>query len=200
MPGRQPRRRSPVRVHHALSPHPVSSSGIRSPAIQCPARPVSGHLGSTSGMRRSGRLVSSRPVSSRPVSVRRSGRVRLLPHRAVTLRTRPVRRATCTTGTGRGPGGLPRRRPSRSTASRPGAGDAGELARWSVGVASRLAGLRADGRACPLSNQAGQAGVRSAGGWRREGTEQAAARGAAAAAWLPSWAGYATTVRGCRGA
>jgi hypothetical protein len=51
-PGRQPRRRSPVGVHHALSTHPVSSSGIRqcSPSgvqpVRCPVtwgrRPGSG--------------------------------------------------------------------------------------------------------------------------------------------------------------
>jgi hypothetical protein len=68
LPGRQPRRRSPVRVHHALSTHPVSSSGIRQ---------------------------SSRPVSSPSgVRPRRSGRVRLLRQWAVALGSRPVQRGT----------------------------------------------------------------------------------------------------------
>src|SRR5829696_1680122 len=50
--------------------------------------------------------------------------------------------------------------------------------------------------------RAGQAGVRSARRrWRRCGArEEAAARGCRTDAWLPSSDGWATTVRGCRGA
>jgi hypothetical protein len=38
-----------VRVQHAVSTRPVSSSGSGCPAVWCPARPVSGQLGSSSG-------------------------------------------------------------------------------------------------------------------------------------------------------
>jgi hypothetical protein len=91
------------------------------------SRPVSGHLGSSSGgpavrssaVHPSSPLVSTRPASSRLVSAPRpSGRFRLLPHRAVALGIRSVRRAPLTTGTGRVPVGCRAverlgRRPSR---------------------------------------------------------------------------------------
>jgi hypothetical protein len=72
MPGRQPRRRSPVRVHHALSTHPVSSSGIRQSS-----RPVS----SPSGVRSPGFVVRGpavRMADVHPSSVQlRRGRRRV---------------------------------------------------------------------------------------------------------------------------
>jgi hypothetical protein len=43
-----------------------SPSGVQ--PVRCPARPVSGHLGSSSGVRRPGRLVSTHPASDRVVS------------------------------------------------------------------------------------------------------------------------------------
>jgi hypothetical protein len=110
--------------------------GSGSPAVQCPARPVSGHLGLSSRVWRSGRLVSTRPassslVSSRPMSSRPvsspSGVRPVGPDASVSSHSGRWRwgagrcsGAPVTTGTGRGPGGLPRRRAARSTASRPG--------------------------------------------------------------------------------
>jgi hypothetical protein len=117
-PGRQPWRPSPVRVQHAVSTHPVPSSRVRlsSPSgvqpVRCPARPVSGHLGSSSGVRRPGSVVRGPAVRCPPVQrpavwcpPRPSGRVRLLPRQAVALGTRPVRPGHCTTGTGEVPMG-----------------------------------------------------------------------------------------------
>jgi AcrR family transcriptional regulator len=83
---------------------------------------------------------------------------------------------------GRGGLGGGRRRRTRALVSR---GVGGDQARLGAG----------GGRACPLRDQAGQAGVRSAGGWqRREAEEEVAARGggssrAAAALGLgrPRW-------------
>jgi hypothetical protein len=111
------------------SSRPVSSpSGVQ--PVRCPARPVSGHLGSSSGVQRSDRSVSSRPVSDRLVSSRLAS-ARPASRRLVS--TPSVRtRLSCPTsdggvGTGRcggiryhrngsSPGGLPRRRAARSTA------------------------------------------------------------------------------------
>jgi hypothetical protein len=76
--------------------------------------------------------------------------------------------------------------------------------RWLVGGRwrTRAAGLGAGrgGRACPLSDQAGQAGVRSARRGRRRGGRGSRRQRevAAAAAWLPSSAGGAITVGGRR--
>jgi hypothetical protein len=199
LPGRQPRRRSPVGVHHALSTHPVSSSGI----LQS-SRPVS----SPSGVRSPGVVVqglavrtagvhpsSVQPSGVQPSGVQPSGVQPSGPDASVSSHSGRWRwgagrcgGAPVTTGTGRGPGGLPRRRAARSTANRPGGRAALPRSRggqW--GVAGGLAGLGAGGRVCPLSDQAGQAGVRSAGGWRREGMGAGWRREAAApAAWLPS--------------
>jgi hypothetical protein len=143
-PGHLPWHRSPVRVQHAVSTHPVPPSGVRRSG-----RPVSGRLvssvSSVPARLVSGRLVSGRPVSTRPVSTRPvgqpaavrprpSGRVRLIPPRAVAVWTRSVRRATCTTGTGRCPGGRHAWSGSVDGRAGPNAGDAAGVARWSVGV------------------------------------------------------------------
>jgi hypothetical protein len=214
LPGRQPRRRSPVGVHHALSTHPVSSSGIRqssrpvsSPSgVRSPGVVVQGLAVRTAGVHPSSvQLSGVQPSGVQPSGVqpsgvqpvwsapRRSGRVRLLPQRAVALGTRPVRRGT-----------RHHRNRSRSRwAAAPSsgsvngqqawrAGGAAEVARWSVGGRWRPGRIGCGGRVCPLSDQAGQAGVRSAGGWRREGMGAGWRREAAApAAWLPSsgWVG-----------
>ena len=63
-------RRSPV---SACGVHPSgSSSGIGCPAVWCPARPGSGHSGSSSRVRRSGRLLSG-PSGVQPSAVHPSG-------------------------------------------------------------------------------------------------------------------------------
>ena len=138
-------------VRPAVSTHPV-----RRPGAGCPARPVSGHLVSSSGIRRSGRLVSTRPASSpllstRPASTRpvsspllsapvgpvASGRVRLLPPPAVAVGTRSRRQATLTTATGSRILWRPHRRAAGSPAEEPwGTGGAAELARWSAEVSA----------------------------------------------------------------
>jgi hypothetical protein len=61
--GRQPRRLWAVRGQHAVSTHPVLSSGIRLSRRLVSSRPVSGHLGRRPG---SGRPLSARPASSPP--------------------------------------------------------------------------------------------------------------------------------------
>jgi hypothetical protein len=185
--------------------------GSGCPAVWCLARPVSspsvsGHLGSSSGVRRSGRLLSTRPASGRllfrPCP---SGRVRLVPRQAVALGPGRCGGATFTTGTGRGPGGLPRRRAARSTA-----GEAwtratlprARVGQWGVGGGP---GRVRFGRRQPRLTAArpGRPGRRAERPW------MAAARGhgsrrqrevAALAGWLPSWAGRVTTVRGGGGA
>ena len=154
-----------------------SPSGVRSPGVV--VRGPAGHPSSVQlcGVHPSG----VQPVWCRP---RRSGRVRLLPHRAVASGTRPVRRGTRhhrnrsrswwaaapSSGSVDGRAGL-------------GAGDAAGVARWSVGSRWRPGRVGCGGRAYPLRDQAGQAGVRSAAGWRR-GV-------AAPAGWLPllGWVG-----------
>jgi hypothetical protein len=107
----------PIRLRRPgvrLSGRPVSSpSGVRSPrfVVRDPA---------------SGRTVSTRPASSRPVSSRL---VSSRPVSTPSVRTRPSRptpgggggsragaAGTLPTGTGRGPGGRPRRGAARSTA------------------------------------------------------------------------------------
>jgi hypothetical protein len=87
---------------------------------------------------RSGLLLSTRPCPA-GWCLPPSGRVRLLPHRAVTLGPGWCG-ATVTTGTGRVPVGAP---PSSGSVDGPaglGAADAAEVARWSVRVAGGLAG------------------------------------------------------------
>jgi hypothetical protein len=148
------------------------------PAVRCPARPVSGHLGSSPGVRRSGRLLSTRPVSGPLVSTRPASS-RLVS--APSVRTRPsppipaggvgprsVRRAPVTTGTGRVPVGCRAVERFGRRPSRPGRGRCCR-ARVLVSGASVADPGRVGygGGACPLSDQAGLAGVRSARGWRR---------------------------------
>jgi hypothetical protein len=170
----------------ASSPHLVSSvSGVqpvRCPAVRCP--PVRWSAG----------CCPPRP----------SGRVRLIPPRAVAFGTRSRRRGDRHHRNGSRSLWLPRRRAARSTAQEAWGRATLPRSRWSVGVGGRTrAGLGAGGgRACPLSDQAGQAGVRSARAWRRRcGHGRRLQREVAApAAWLPTRAGWATTVRGGRGA
>ena len=154
----------------------VLASGIR-----LSSRPVSGHLGSSS-RGSSGRPSAVHPSSVQPPAVhpsgvcpsgvqpsgvcpRPSGRVRLLPLRR--WRWGPGRggRATLTTGRVEAPVAAG---PStaRSTVAEAGTRATLPTSRWSVGGGwrTRAAGLGGGGggRACPLSDQAGQAGVRSA--------------------------------------
>ena len=75
------------------------------------------------------------------------------------------------------------------------------VGRWVSAADPAGLGEGGGGRACPLPDQAGQAGVRSARGWRLR-----CGHGAGGSARLPHrWRGCrpglcATTVRGCRGA
>jgi hypothetical protein len=205
----------------ACGVHP-SSSVVPGPAVQpvrCPARPVSSPSGvqpvrcpvtwvrrpgsvvrgPSSGVRRSGVHPSSvqpsgvhpaRPDASVSSHVRRW---RWEPGRcgrgtAPRERARSLWAAAPSSGSGVGRGGLE-------------AGDAAEIASVGGGVGGDLAGLCAGGGACPLTDQAGPAGVLSARGWRlRCGHGSKPQREVAVpAAWLPSWAGCATTVGGGRG-
>jgi hypothetical protein len=105
MPGRQPGRRSPVRVQHAVSTHPVPWSGarrsdpsgvrpVRCPPVRCPVtwvrRPGSG--GRPSGVHRP---VSSPLVSAPSVRTRPSG-----PHQTVAVADRPRRQGNPHHGNG----------------------------------------------------------------------------------------------------
>jgi hypothetical protein len=170
LPAAKPRA-SVAGVQQAVPTHPVSASGIRRSG-----RPVSGHLGSSraSGGRPSAVHPSSvQPSAVRPVRCpavwcrpRRSGRVGLLHLRR--WRWDKVEEAG-TRAT------LPKSR--RSVGGR-----------WPV--ADRAAGLGGGrgGRACPLSDQAGQAGVRSARRRRLRGGHGSGLQRevAALAAWLAS--------------
>ena len=220
MPGRQPRRRSPVRVHHALSTHPVSSSGIRQSS-----RPVS----SPSGVRSPGFVVRGpavRMAGVHPSSVQLSGvqpsGVQPAGVRPADVRPHRSGRASVSSTPGGGVGdqagaaGHPSpqepvevpvgcraverlgQRPSRPGRGRRCRG----RALVSGGVAGGLAGLGAGGRACPLSDQAGQAGVRSAvaGGGARAREQAGGARWPRLPRDCRPRAGWATTVRGRRGA
>jgi hypothetical protein len=200
----------PLRVQHAVSTHPASSS--RGPAVQpsgvqpvrCPVTWV--HRPDPA----SGRLVSTRPASSRPVSSRlvSTPSVRTRPSRprqAVAVGPGSVRRAPCPRARVEVPVGRVCRRPARASAEgrgRPGRGRRCRGRASVSGVGGDLAGLGEGGGACPLSDQAGQVGVGSARGWRLRGGHESRRQPevAAPAAWLPSWAGWATTVRGGRGA
>jgi hypothetical protein len=192
-------------VQQAVSTHPVSASGIRPSS-----RPVSGvrspgwSRGPALGRLLSSRLLSSRPVSSRLVSAPHpSGRVRILPPQAVALGPGRAGRATVTTGTG---GGLwlPSRRRLDRRSRRPGRGRRcrTRVGQWEVaGGPGPPGGVRAAAAAlAPLRDQPGQAGLRSA----RRGRLRCGHRGrwqhevAAAAGWLASSAGCATTVGGRR--
>ena len=173
----------------------VRPSGVRSPGGWSSRGPAVG------------RLLSSCPVSSCPVSIRAvsSRLVSALvgPDASVSSHAQAVAvgpgragRATLTTGTGGGPGGC---RAVDGSIDGPRGGTRATLptSRWSLGGRwrTRAAGLGAGrgGRACPLSDQAGQTGVRSAPrGWLRGGHGSRRQRQVAApAAWLASsgWVG-----------
>jgi hypothetical protein len=139
-----------------------------------------------------GRLLSSRPVSSRPVSAP------VRPDASVSSHAQAVAVGTKVELAGRP---WPPERVEAPVAAKPSTAratvaEAGTRAtlpksRWSVGGGwrTRAAGLGGGrgGRACPLSDQAGQAGVRSARRGRLRGGHGSRLREvAAAAAWLPS--------------
>jgi len=215
-PGRLPWRRSPVRVHHVVSTqrfrHPgpaVQPSSVRPSGVQpvrCPARLVS----SPSGVQPvrcparpvSGRLVSPRPASSRLLSAPVRPDVSISSHLR-RWRWGPgwVRPGDRHHRNGSSPGGLPRLGAARWTAEQartratlPGS----RVGQWgSVADPGRVGGRQPR---LPAEDQAGQAGVRSAHRWRlRCGHGSRRQREVAApAAWRPSQAGCATTVRGRR--
>jgi hypothetical protein len=214
LPGRRPRRRWVVRGQHAVSTHPGSSSGVRRSGRPVSSRPVSGHLVSSSGVRRSGRLVSTRPASTRlvsspssvqpsavhpsgvqPAGVRPSVRTRLSPP---TLDGRWDQAGAAGGNRHRrnrsSPGGLPCRGAARSTVQQAWGARRCRGRTLVSGVGGGLAGWvrAAEAARDRLSDQAGQAGVRSARGWRRRGGHGSRRQRevAAAAAWLPSWAGW----------
>ena len=206
-PAGTPRRRSPVSSRRCP---PIRSwrPGSGCPAVRCPVTwgwSSRGSGGRTAAVQLSVvQLSGVHPCGVQPSGVcpRRSGRVRLLPLRR--WRWGPGRggRATLTTGTG---GGLVASGPStaRSTVAEVGTRATLPKSRWSGGVgADRAAGLGAGrgGRACPLSDQAGQAGVRSAHRGRVRGGHGCRLQRevAAAAAWLPSSGWCLTTLCGRR--
>jgi hypothetical protein len=170
MPGRQPWRRSPVRVQQAVSTHPVPSSETRlsSPSgVQSPGFVVRDLA--------SGRLVSTGPVSSRLVSARPSGRVRLVRHQAVAVGDRPMRHGNPTTGTG--PGSLWAAASSSGSVdgrAGPDAGDAAEATQGRRAVGGGPGSGGGGGRGLTLASWAGQAGVPSA---RRRRLREGTARG-----------------------
>jgi hypothetical protein len=168
LPGRQPWRRSSVRIQQAVSTHPVPSSrarlsgpsGVQSPGfiVREPA---------------SGPLVSTGPVSSRLVSAPvRPDAFAWSPIRRWRLGTGRCGTATRTKGTGPGPGGLPGRRAAQVDGrSRPEAGDAAEAAqgrRLSVANPGRVGCGRRPGL---------DAGLPVRPGRRAERPSPAAARG-----------------------
>ena len=176
----------------------VHPSGL---GVRLSGRPVSGHLGWSS------RGSGGRPSAVHPSGVQPSGVCPVRPDASVSSHLRrwgPGRggRATLTTRTGGGPGGC-RASTARSTVEEAGTRATLLKSRWSVGGRwrTRAAGLGAGrgGPACPLSDQAGQAGVRSAPrGRRRGGTGAGGSARWPHAAWRPSSAGGATTVGGRR--
>jgi hypothetical protein len=207
-PAATPRRRSPVSSRRC-PPIRLRRPGSGCPAVWCPVtwgrRPESPAVGRLLSARpASGCLLSTRAVSSCPVSARPSGRVRLLPPQAVASGPGRAGRATVTTGTGGGPGGC--RAVDGSIDGRGGPGRVRRCprSRWSVGGRwrTRAAGLGTGrgGRAGPLSDQAGQAGVRSTRRGRRRGGHGSRLQRevAAPAAWLASSGWGATTLGGRR--
>jgi hypothetical protein len=177
--------------------------GSGGPAVRYPARPVSGHLSSSPGVRRSGRLLSTRPVSSPLVSTRPASSrlvsapsvrcVRLLPYRAAALGPGRCGGVPVTTGTGRVPVGCRAVERFGRRPSRPGRERCCRLACWSAGRRWRTrAPIGYGGDHARPACGAPVAG----GGARAQG--EAAARGgrtcrvAAVGAWM------ATTVSGGR--
>jgi hypothetical protein len=131
----QPSSVRPSGVQRVQCP-PVRCPPVQCPAVWCPAcpastRPVSGRL--VSGRLVSTRLVSTRSVVSRLLSAPSVRTRPSHPTSAVALWTRSVRLATCTTGTGRGPGGRHAVERLGRRPSRPGRGEVAGVARWSVG-------------------------------------------------------------------
>jgi hypothetical protein len=192
----------------------VQPSGVQ--PVWCPARPLSSPSGVRSPgfvvrVRRSGRLVSTRPASGRVVSTCPASSplvsAPLRPDASVSSHLRRWRwgpdgcgGATCTTGTVEVPVAAA---PSSGSVNGRGLDDRGRRYRGRALVGGMSAadpaglGEGSGGRACPLSDQVGQAGVRSARGWRlRCGHEQAAARGcrtggvAAVLVWVRDHGGW----------
>jgi hypothetical protein len=174
MPGRQPCRRSPIRVQQAVSTHPVPSSGTRlsSPSgVQSPGFIVRDPA--------SGRLVSTGPVSSRLVSA---------PVRPDASAWSAIRRWRLgTADAARQP--APRERAQVPVgcrvverlgrrSSRPGHRRRRRGHAWSAGCRWRTsAGSGAGGGRLTLASWAGQAGVPSA---RRRRLREGTARGRSA--------------------
>jgi hypothetical protein len=175
-------------VQQAVATHPGSASGIRPSG-----RPVSGHLGSSSsgsaGRPSAVHPSSAQPSAVHPSSVQPSGVCPVRPDTSVSSHLRRWRwgpgragRVTLTTGPVEAPVATG---PStaRSTVEETGTRATLPKSGWSVGGRwrTRAAGLGAGrgGRACPLSDQAGQAGARSplVGGCAVGARVQAAARG-----------------------
>jgi hypothetical protein len=208
LPAAKPRRRSPLSSRRC-PPSRSRRPGSGCPAVRCPVtwgrRPEGPAVGRPLSTRpASSRPLSTRPVSSRLVSAPRpSGRVRLLPLRR--WRWGPGRggRATVTTGTGGDPVAAGRRRLDRRS-RRPGRGRRcqSRVGQWEVGGGPGPPGLGAGrgGRACPLSDQAGQAGDRSAlvGGGAVDTGAACSARWRHPPRGCRPRAGSATTVRGRR--
>jgi hypothetical protein len=148
---------APVGVQHAVSTHPVSSSGIQ--RRSCGVRP--------SGVRPAGFVVrgSGGPAVRCPPSGVRPSAVRPVRPDASGGPTQPGAPGNRHHRNRRDPGGLPRRRAARSTAEQAwGRRRCRARALVSGGSVANLAGVVA-GRRRPrvtLSDRAGQAGVRSA--------------------------------------
>ena len=165
----------------------VRRPGSGSPAVRCPVtwgrRPVNPALG---------RLLSTRPASSRLASAPSRPDASVSSHaQAVALGPGRGAGATVTTGTGGGPRVAAGPSTARSTVAEAGTRAMLPTSRWSVGGRwrTRTAGVGGGrgGRACPLSDQAGQADARSAPRGRLRGGRGA---GCSArwphAAWLAS--------------
>ena len=187
-------------VQQAVSTHPGSASGIR-----LSSRPVSGHLGwSSSG---SGARPSAVPPSGvRPCGVcpRPSGRVRILPRSGGGVgNSGRAGRTTVTTGTGGGPWGC---RAIDGSIDGPGGRDAGDAAAValvsgrSVADPGRRVGCWPRRPRLPAERPGRPGRARSAprGRLRCGHGSRLQREVAAPAAWLPSSAGCATTVRGRR--
>jgi hypothetical protein len=190
----------------------ASVTGVRDPAVQpvrCPARPVSSLSGVQPLRCPVTRVRRPRVRRSTPVAVRPAVSSRLLSTPSVRTRPAPPPSAVAL-GLSRGGRQPSPRQPSRSCGGR----NLERLGRrpsspWGRATLPRSRigqqgcrwrtrpGLGAGGgRACRLRGQAGQAGVRSACGWRRRGGQGSRRRRelAAPAGWLHPHAGWTTTV------
>jgi hypothetical protein len=200
----------------SVSTHPGSSSGLRRSSRPVSSRPVSGHLGSSSGCPA---VWSSavHPSGVHPVGCpalwcppvqppagwcppRRSGRV--VSSHAGRWRWAQVGAAgTCHHGNGSSPGRLPHRRAARSTAEQARTRRCCRARALVSGVGGGPGPAAVPAAACPLSDQAGQAGVRSA--VANGGNVGLGAGSGARLPHLPRGcrprAGRATTVGGGRG-